>query len=279
MGFIISIINAKGGVAKTTSTLNLSQALSQMGHKTLAIDFDPQGGLTGACGLDPGKLGKHMADVIIDGIPIKDVIRRPENALFDLAPTNIDLSVAEVNLIDHMEKGWSIDDQRKYRERRLVAAVAEIRDQYDLIFIDNQPSLGVLTVNSLSVADYILIPVATEFMSLLGLHNVLKLIEILAKRRNSSAEILGILPTLTDLRTNHAKEMLKELYKICKIRRLPFFKSHIPRSVRVQEAAISGLSMIDYQPTSDVSLAYMNVARVIHDKITEVTSSGKEANA
>lgn len=276
-GIVISVINAKGGVAKTTSTLNLADALSKMSHKVLVVDFDPQGGLSGACALDLGDLGLHMADVILDDISIKEVIRKAPGCSFDIAPTNIDLSVAEVALIDHTEKGWTIEDQRSYRERRLVKALHDVRDHYDIILIDNQPSLGILTINSLCVSDYIIIPVATEFMSLMGLQNVLKLIELLASRRNSAAKIIGVLPTLTDLRTNHAKDMLKELYRICKIRNIPFLKSYIPRSVRVQEAAINGVSMIEWMPASDVALAYTSIAKYINSIIAEVTSHGDEA--
>lgn len=264
---IISVINAKGGIAKTTSTLNLAHALGTLGMDVLVVDFDPQGGLTGSAGINTGDLELQMGDVILSGTPIEHIIRNAPHCKFDVAPANINLSVAEVALIDHAEPGWTIEDQRKYRESRLVKALANVRNAYDVILIDNQPSLGILAVNSMSVADYILIPVATEFMSLMGLNNVLKLIEIMTTNRNAQAKILGVLPTLADTRTNHTKDMLKELYKICRLRKIPFYKEFIPRSVRVQEAAIVGQSVLDYAPTSDVARAYLNVAKLIHTEV------------
>ncbi len=271
-GYVISMINAKGGVAKTSSVVNLGDALGKMGKKVLLVDFDPQGGLTGALSLSPSNLGKHMADVVLEDTPIVEIIRKAPYADVDIAPTNIDLSVVEFHIwessLGDIQSGQiTIPNVKERSLRILVKALAPIRDKYDYILIDNQPTLGLLSMNAITVADGIMIPVACEFMSLMGLQNVLKLIGLMTKKHNTSAQILGIVPTLFDTRNKHSRDVLSEISAACKARSLPLFRTIIPRSVRFQEAPINGQSILDYAPGSDLANSYINLALMVEKAV------------
>lgn len=269
MGVIISMINAKGGVAKTTSCINIGDALSKMGRRVLLVDFDPQGGLSGALGFDlaPDKLGLHMADVILDDVDIHQVIRKAPSMGVDVAPTNIDLVTAEFSLIERRPQGLDDVQWTEHRSRRLIRALASVRDEYDYIIVDNQPTLGLLSMNALAAADGIIIPVACEYMALLGFQNVLKLIDLMQRSHNAGGRILGVIPTMFDTRTNHSREMIKLIGAACKSRNVPLFRVPIPRSVRFQEAPLTQQSVLDYWPGSDVAAAYIALAQIVDKAI------------
>lgn len=258
MAYIISLNNAKGGVGKTTSTINIAAGLVKLGRRVLCVDFDPQGGLTIASGLDAAHLAGSMYHVIWDHRDIHEIIQRSSIG-YDVAPTNIDLVSAEFMLMER--------ETREGRERALARGLAPVLDQYDYIVIDNQPTLGLLAMNALTAADGIIVPVATEFMALRGFDNLLRLIQILSRKRNASIRILGVLATMFDRRNNHSKEMLREIAVVCKQAKIPVFSQVISASVRFKEAPVAAQSILDYWPDLDGALAYFHLARTLDKQL------------
>ena len=194
---VIAFANQKGGVAKTTTTLNLAVAFAEAGHRVLAIDMDPQGNLTMSQGIDPDTVEKSMYRVLVDGMPIRDVIRKRE---IDVACASIDLAGAEIAM--SMKIG---------RERSLEKALKAVRDDYDFVCIDTPPSLGLLTINALTAADKVIVPVQCEYLSMRGLIQLQNTLSMIREELNPGVEIEGILPTLVDTRTVHAKEAIEIL--------------------------------------------------------------------
>lgn len=258
MGYILSLNNAKGGVGKTTSTVNIAAGLVKLGRKVLCVDFDPQGGLTIASGINAPFLEQSMYHVLWDGVDIREIIQ-PSQIGYDIAPTNIDLVSAEFLLMER--------DSREDRERALIKALAPVRDEYDYILIDNQPTLGLLAINSIAACDYIIVPIATEYMSLRGFDNLLRLIQMMGRSRNATVRILGVLATMFDRRNNHSKEMLAEIVQACKDRKVPVFNQVITYSVRFKEAPIAALSILDYWPDLDGAASYLNLAKAIDHQL------------
>lgn len=265
MGYILSLNNAKGGVGKTTSTINIAAGLVKLGRKVLCVDFDPQGGLSIASGIDAPRLDKSMYHVLWEGLNIHEIIR-PTQIGYDIAPTNIDLVSAEFLLMER--------DTREERERALIKALAPVRDEYDYILIDNQPTLGLLAINSIAACDYIIVPIATEYMSLRGFDNLLRLIQVMGRSRNSSARILGVLATMFDRRNNHSREMLAEIVQACKERKVPVFNQVISYSVRFKEAPVAALSILDYWPDLDGAVSYLNLAKTIDRQLYKGAATG-----
>lgn len=246
MGSIFAVTNQKGGVGKTTTTVNLAAALADYGKKVLLIDLDPQGNASAGCGLDKDDIALTSYEVIMTQAKVDDAIIRPENVLFDVLPTNADLTAAEVQLLEV-----------KLREHRLRLALESARDHYDYILIDCPPSLSMLTVNALVASRGVLIPIQCEYYALEGLSSLLKTIERIRQRANPGLEITGLLRTMFDARNNLANQVSRQLIHHFQGK---VFQSIIPRNVRLAEAPSYGLPVINYDRTSRGSIAYMALA-------------------
>ncbi|MCK9221076.1 MAG: ParA family protein [Limnochordia bacterium] len=250
MSRIIAVANQKGGVGKTTSTLNLGAALAEMGKRVLFVDLDPQGGLTVSCGYEPDTLPKTIYNAMMRGLDAKEIMLTTEFGP-DLLPANIDLSLAEMDLIGTVS-----------RERRLGIVLREVRDNYDFILIDCQPTLGLLTLNALAVADEMLIPVACEFLALRGVKALLKMYGKVRLQLNSKLKIVGILPTMYDERTRHSKSVLEEINTTFD-GKIPVFDVVIKRSIRFAEAAQAGQPIMIYAKRVEGASAYRKLAEIL----------------
>jgi chromosome partitioning protein len=247
---IISFANQKGGVAKTTTTLNLAVAFAESGHDVLCVDLDPQGNLTMSQGIDPDKVDRSMYDVLVDHIPIRDVIQDRE---IDIAVASIDLAGAEIAM--SMQIG---------RERSLEKALSAVIDDYDFVCIDTPPSLGLLTVNALTASDKVIVPVQCEYLSMRGLVQLQNTLEMIRENLNPRVRIEGILPTMLDSRTIHAKEAVEILEE--NFGEL-VFKSRIRKAIKFAEAPVRGSSVLKYDP-------HGNAARYYRDLAKEVLTNG-----
>jgi chromosome partitioning protein len=246
LGKVIAFANQKGGVAKTTTTLNLAVAFREMGHNVLAVDLDPQGNLTMSQGMDPDKVERSMFDVLVHSYPIDEVIRRAE---IDIAVSSIDLAGAELALSSMIG-----------RERALQKAILPVRSRYDYILIDTPPSLGLLTINALTAADHVIVPVQCEYLSLRGLVQLENTLSMIRENLNPTVEIRGILPTMYDGRTLHSREaveMLRENFGDL------VFNTHIRKTVRYAEAPVQGTSVLRYDPSGPAANAYRELAKEV----------------
>jgi chromosome partitioning protein len=240
----IAVVNQKGGVGKTTTSVNLAAALSAEGHDVLLVDLDPQANATSALGVD----GKEIAgtyDAILDETPLADCIVRVDQESISVVPSSAELSGAEVELVPVMA-----------RERRLTNALAQVKDQYDWILIDCPPSLGLLTINALSASDAVIIPVQCEYMALEGLSRLMDTLELVKRNLNPRLHVLGVVLTMFDARTRLAQQVVDEV-------RGHFpqtFGTIIPRSVRLSEAPSHGKSIFTYDTGGRSATAYDAVA-------------------
>ncbi|TML37194.1 MAG: ParA family protein [Actinobacteria bacterium] len=248
---VIAFANQKGGVAKTTTTLNLAAAFGEKGHRVLCVDMDPQANLTMSQGIDPDSLEVSMYDVLVHHTSIREVIRRRE---VDVACASIDLAGAEIAMSTQIG-----------RERSLEKALQPIREDYDFICIDTPPSLGLLTINALTVADKVIVPVQCEYLSMRGLIQLQNTLSMIRENLNPNVQIEGILPTLVDTRTVHAKEAIELLEENFGDR---VFASRITKTVRFAEAPVKGMSVLKYDPDGKAAYAYRQLAR-------EVLENGK----
>jgi len=243
---VLALANQKGGVAKTTSTLNLGVALVELGHRVLGVDMDPQGNLTMSQGLNPDEIHPSMFNVLVQGVDIRDVVYRRE---IDLAASSIDLAAADMALSSVIG-----------RERVLSKALMVVRDEYDFILIDTPPSLGLLTINSLTAADGVIVPVQCEYLSLRGLAQLERTMELVRENLNPGVHIAGILPTMCDSRTIHGNEAIDIL-------RDSFgdlvFQTVVRKTIKFAEAPVRGASVIAYAPRSDAAEAYRALAREV----------------
>jgi chromosome partitioning protein len=246
LGQVISFANQKGGVAKTTTTLNLGVAFQELGHRVLAVDLDPQGNLTMSQGMDPDTVDRSMFDVLVHALSIKDVIHEAE---VDIAVSSIDLAGAELALSSMIG-----------RERALQKALLPVRNDYEYILIDTPPSLGLLTINALTASDHVIVPVQCEYLSLRGLVQLEGTLQMIRENLNPSVEIRGILPTMFDGRTLHAKEaveMLKENFGNL------VFDTKIKKTIRYAEAPVQGSSVLKYDPSGSAAKAYRDLAKEV----------------
>jgi len=245
---VVAFANQKGGVAKTTTTLNLGVAFKEMGRRVLLVDMDPQGNLTMSQGLDPDEVRPSMYDVLVGGTDITKVIAHRE---VDVAAANIDLAAAEMALSSLIG-----------RERALSKALLQVRKDYDYIFIDTPPSLGLLTVNALTASDAVLVPVQCEYLSLRGLAQLVKTLELVRENLNPDVHIAGIIPTMYDSRTAHGREAVEILRGsfdglVC--------ETTVLKTVKFAEAPVSGQSVLKYAPQSQAAAAYRQLAREVLD--------------
>jgi len=243
---VIAFANQKGGVAKTTSTLNLAVALSELGFQVLAVDLDPQGNLTMSQGLNPDTIERSMYDVLVHRLPIEQVLYEGE---IDLAVSSIDLAGAELALSSLIG-----------RERALEKALLPVKERYDWILIDTPPSLGLLTINALVAAEGVIVPVQCEYLSLRGLVQLENTLSMIRENLNPAVEIQGILPTMFDGRTLHSREAVEILEE--NFGEL-VFKTRIKKTVRYAEAPVKGVSVLKYDPAGSAAQAYRELAKEV----------------
>src|SRR4026209_1032942 len=246
LGQVIAFANQKGGVAKTTTTLNLAVAFREHGFEVLTVDLDPQGNLTMSQGMDPDQVERSMYELLVHSMPVEDVIHRAE---VDVAVSSIDLAGAELALSSMIG-----------RERALQKALLLVRGSYDYILIDTPPSLGLLTINALTAADGVIVPVQCEYLSLRGLVQLEGTVSMIRENLNPSVEIRGILPTMFDSRTLHAREaidMLKENFGDL------VFDTRIRKTIRYAEAPVQGSSVLKYDPSGPAAQAYRDLAKEV----------------
>jgi chromosome partitioning protein len=248
MANVIAFANQKGGVAKTTTTLNLGVALHELGRRVLVVDLDPQGNLTMSQGMNPDAIERSMFDVLVHRVPISDVIATVE---VDIAVASIDLAGAELALSALIG-----------RERALEKALVEVRDRYDYILIDTPPSLGLLTINAFVAADGVIVPVQCEYLSLRGLVQLENTLSMVRENLNPRVHVQGIVPTMYDGRTLHAREAIEILEE-------HFgdlvFDTRIRKTVRYAEAPVKGSSVLRYDPSGAAAQAYRDLAKEVLD--------------
>jgi chromosome partitioning protein len=246
MGRVISFANQKGGVAKTTTTLNLGVAFAEQGLKVLLVDLDPQGNLTMSQGMNPDAIERSMFDVLVHRLPLQEVIHHAE---VDLAVSSIDLAGAELALSSMIG-----------RERALEKALAVVKDGYDYVLIDTPPSLGLLTINALVASNGVIVPVQCEYLSLRGLVQLENTLSMIRENLNPHVEIEGILPTMYDSRTLHSREAVEILQE-------NFgdlvFGTKIRKTVRYAEAPVKGTSVLKYDPSGSAAEAYRELAKEV----------------
>jgi chromosome partitioning protein len=246
LGQVIAFANQKGGVAKTTTTLNLGVAFKEEGFEVLAVDLDPQGNLTMSQGMDPDQVERSMYDVLVHSMPVEEVVHRAE---IDVAVSSIDLAGAEMALSSMIG-----------RERALQKALLPVRNRYDYILIDTPPSLGLLTINALTASDGVIVPVQCEYLSLRGLVQLENTLSMIRENLNPVVEIKGILPTMYDARTVHSREaveMLKENFGDL------VFETRIRKTVRYAEAPVEGSSVLKYDSSGPAAKAYRDLAKEV----------------
>jgi chromosome partitioning protein len=249
----VALVNQKGGVGKTTSTVNIAAALALRGNRVLVVDIDPQGNATSSFGVDKQALDATLYDTMVgDAEPAETVIAGVRDGI-DLLPATSTLAAAEIELVDQPS-----------REHRLADTLGPLRDRYDVVLIDSPPSLGLLTVNALTAADGVVIPVQCEYLALEGVSQVLSTIDLIRRGLNPNLELLGVLMTMYDGRTRLSAHVVDEVRR--------FFPDHlfaavIPRSVRLAEAPSFGQVIAEYDPSSRGAAAYAEVARELRDRL------------
>ena len=246
LGQVIAFANQKGGVAKTTTTLNLAVAFKEHGFDVLTVDLDPQGNLTMSQGMDPDQVERSMYDVLVHSMPVEDVIHRAE---VDVAVSSIDLAGAELALSSMIG-----------RERALQKALLPVRNRYDYILIDTPPSLGLLTINALTASDGVIVPVQCEYLSLRGLVQLENTLAMVRENLNPNVGVEGIVATMFDGRTLHSREAIEILEE--NFGEL-VYRTRIRKTVRYAEAPVKGSSVLKYDPTGAAAEAYRELAREI----------------
>ncbi len=243
---VIAFANQKGGVAKTTTTLNLAVAFAESGYRVLCVDLDPQGNLTMSQGIDPDKVEKSLYDVLVNDMPIAEIVQHRE---IDIAVSSIDLAGAEIAMSTKIG-----------RERSLEKALKEVSGDYDFVCIDTPPSLGLLTINALTAANKVIVPVQCEYLSMRGLVQLQNTLKMIQENLNPDVKIEGILPTMLDTRTLHAKEAVEILEE--NFGEL-VFKSRIRKAIKFAEAPVKGASVLKYDSGSSAANYYRELAKEV----------------
>ena len=249
MAQIISVANQKGGVGKTTTTVNLGACLASLGKRVLLVDMDAQGNATSGVGIRKPDVTQDIYDVLVNELPIAEATLVTEHENLSIVPATLQLAGAEIELTSMMA-----------RESRLKGSLAEVNDQYDYILIDCPPSLGHLTINSFTASDSILIPVQCEYYALEGLSQLLNTVRLVQKHLNPELEIEGVLLTMYDARTNLGNEVVEEVRKYF---REKVYETIIPRNIRLSEAPSHGMPIIDYDPRSRGAEVYQALAKEV----------------
>lgn len=262
MGKVISVANQKGGVGKTTTTINLSTLIAKKGKKVLMIDADPQGNASSGVGIDRDDIELSIYDVLIDEIEFDNVVKKTNVKNLEICPSNINLAGAEVELVSVMS-----------REHRLKEKLDKIKDNYDFIIIDCPPSLGLITLNAFTASDSVLIPVQCEYYALEGLGQLLNTINLVKKHLNKNLEIEGALLTMYDVRTNLSNQVVKEVKNYFNDK---VYKNVIPRNVKLSEAPSYGMPISVYDPRSKGAKSYEKFVKEFLKK-NESDSKGKHA--
>jgi chromosome partitioning protein len=264
MGKVIAIANQKGGVGKTTTAINLAAGLAVLEYKTLIIDADPQSNATSGVGFDPKNIKTSIYECIIEDVRAADIILNTSTPNLDLLPAHIDLVGAEIEMINMPN-----------REKMMRQVIAPIRNMYDFLIIDCSPSLGLITVNALTAADSVIVPVQCEYFALEGLGKLLNTIKIVQNRLNPSLDIEGILLTMFDNRLNHGRQVVEEVKT--HFQQL-VFRTIINRNIKLGEAPSFGYTIMKHDINSSGAVNYLNLAREIIQKneLTKLSTAEKE---
>ncbi len=252
MGKIIAIANQKGGVGKTTTAMNLAASLAALEYKTLVVDADPQANTTSGVGIDPRSVSYSVYECMVNGTDVRDAIVDTDIDFLSLIPSRIDLVGAEVEMVNLQN-----------REEKMKEALSEIVEEYDFVIIDCSPSLGLITVNALTAADSVIIPVQCEYFALEGLGKLLNTVKIIQSRLNTNLEIEGILLTMYDVRLRLSNQVVEEVNTHFK---QIVFKTIIPRNIKLSEAPGFGVPAIAHDAKSKGAISYLNLAREIIEK-------------
>ncbi|MFD0826759.1 ParA family protein [Bacillus sp. UNC438CL73TsuS30] len=249
MGKVIAIANQKGGVGKTTTSVNLGACLAYIGKRVLLVDIDPQGNATSGIGIEKAEVEQCIYDVLVDDVEVKNVIKPSSVENLYAVPATIQLAGAEIELVPTIS-----------REVRLKRALGEVKDQFDYIIIDCPPSLGLLTINALTASDAVLIPVQCEYYALEGLSQLLNTVRLVQKHLNQDLKIEGVLLTMLDARTNLGIQVIEEVKKYFQDK---VYKTIIPRNVRLSEAPSHGEPIITYDARSRGAEVYLDLAKEV----------------
>lgn len=246
---IIAITNQKGGVGKTTTSVNLGACLASLGKKVLLVDIDPQGNTTSGVGVNKADVENSIYDVLINEVDPREAVKRTEVPNLSIIPATIQLAGAEIELVPTIS-----------REVRLKKSLSQLRNDYDYILIDCPPSLGILTINSLTAADSVIIPIQCEYYALEGLSQLLNTVRLVQKHLNTSLQIEGVLLTMFDARTNLGIQVIEEVKKYFQQK---VYQTIIPRNVRLSEAPSHGQAIITYDPRSKGAEVYLELAKEV----------------
>ena len=246
---VIAIINQKGGVGKSTTAVNLAAALGEEGRKVLIVDFDPQGNSTSGFGIEKEKLDQCIYNALLQDVPVEDLIIQTDSNKVFVVPATIQLAGAEIELVSAMA-----------RETRLKDLLAPVKDDFDFIFIDCPPSLGLLTINALTAADSVLIPIQCEYYALEGVTKLLESMRMVKSRINKKLDTFGVLMTMYDSRTSLSNQVVEEVRNYFGDKA---FKTLIPRTVKISEAPSFGEPVISYAPTNKGAIAYKKLAKEV----------------